>query len=258
MKTKLTLALMALITGSAFGSMPKVLPEFKNEKQLAEWRDEMAAKHATTTTATGDHAFYTGKPYIESTGNYAFKYRSYNPELARWTSEDPSGFPDGANAYCYVENQVNNMYDWQGLAKEVIKTRYEVTVSTDYYFKSYAEVTGYAGAGGAATGLGIAAIVSNPAGWVVGVAVGGGLTVGATYVYGVGLSEAGNKAREEYPMWSGNIGGGEAIDSGTRMSVADDFTIRNYVTGYDPDGRFGSDGFKYSMIISYDHYVSYE
>jgi RHS repeat-associated protein len=114
MKTKLTLALVALITSSAFAAIPAVLPEFKNAEQLAEWRDEMAAKHAATTTATCDHAFYTGKPYIESTGSYAFKYRSYNPELARWTSEDPSGFPDGANGHSYAPTPTNGI-DFSGL-----------------------------------------------------------------------------------------------------------------------------------------------
>ena len=115
MKTKLTLALVALITSSAFAAIPKVLPEFKNAEQLAEWREEMAAKHAaTTTTTTEDHAFYTGKPYIASTASYAFKYRSYNPELARWTSEDPSGFPDGANGSAYAAVP-SSEFDFQGL-----------------------------------------------------------------------------------------------------------------------------------------------
>ena len=128
MKTKLTLALVALITSSAFAGIPKVLPEFKNAQQLAEWRDEMAAKHkATTTTATDDHAFYTGKPYIESTGSYAFKYRSYNPELARWTSEDPSGFPDGANATIYAQVPTCQL-DWQGLE---VKMVFSINSKTD-------------------------------------------------------------------------------------------------------------------------------
>jgi RHS repeat-associated protein len=105
---------VAIITGSAFAAIPAVLPEFKNEKQLAEWRAEMAAKNAATTTASEDHAFYTGKPYIGSTGGYAFKYRSYNPELARWTSEDPSGYPDGANCHAYAPTPTNS-FDYGGL-----------------------------------------------------------------------------------------------------------------------------------------------
>ncbi len=127
MITKLTLALVAIITGSAFAAIPADLPEFKNEKQLAEWRAEMAVKNAATTTASVDHAFYTGKPYIEtSTGGYAFKYRSYNPELARWTSEDPSGFPDGANGNGYLAVPTSE-FDYQGL---LVVAEYSITKRT--------------------------------------------------------------------------------------------------------------------------------
>lgn len=110
MKTKLPLALAATLAGTALGTMPKVMPEFKNAEQIAKWRAEMAAKSESdpstsdvrSSTLDVPTAFYTGKPYIESSGSYAFKCRSYNPELARWTSEDPSGFPDGANASSYA------------------------------------------------------------------------------------------------------------------------------------------------------------
>ena len=116
MKTKLTLALAAAITSTAFGAMPAHMPEFKNEKQLAEWRAEKAAEPASQGYAAGQSAFYTGKPYVESTGSYAFKYRSYNPELARWTSEDPSGFPDGANGSFYAPTPTYDL-DVAGLLK---------------------------------------------------------------------------------------------------------------------------------------------
>jgi RHS repeat-associated protein len=99
---------------TAFAAFPAAMPEFKNEKQLATWRAEQASK-ADTRTAEETHAFYTGKPYVGSSGGYAFQYRSYNPELARWTSEDPSGFPDGANGYISVNNQVTNEFDPNGL-----------------------------------------------------------------------------------------------------------------------------------------------
>jgi RHS repeat-associated protein len=46
--------------------------------------------------------FYTGKPYLAESGCYAFKYREYNPEMNRWTTVDPSGFPDGANNRLYA------------------------------------------------------------------------------------------------------------------------------------------------------------
>ena len=146
MKTKLTLALAALITGTAFGSMPKVLPEFKNEKQLAEWREEMAAKHATTSTSDVrssaldvPSAFYTGKPYVESTGSYAFKYRSYNPELVRWTSEDPSGFPDGANQLVFAPCPTSE-YDPDGLDTQTFNANYDSSW-TAVNVNSYATIT---------------------------------------------------------------------------------------------------------------------
>ena len=148
MKTKLTLALAAAITSTAFGTMPAHMPEFKNEKQLAEWRAEMAAKPATKSTAD-DHAFYTGKPYVDASGGYAFKFRSYNPELARWTSEDPSGFPDGANNHLYSNQPLTgfdpdgrswwNPIDWVNMGErqiwEAVATYYMVpnglTISAD-------------------------------------------------------------------------------------------------------------------------------
>ncbi|MDR2462916.1 MAG: hypothetical protein LBD30_03950, partial [Verrucomicrobiales bacterium] len=58
--------------------------------------------------------FYTGKPYDAEIGGYVFKYRNYSPETQRWTTADPSGFPDGANNYGYV-NAPTIQLDWQGL-----------------------------------------------------------------------------------------------------------------------------------------------
>ena len=78
------------------------MPAFKTASQLATWRAEMAAKPTSHGASAEEFAFFTGKPYIDASGGYAFKYRSYNPELARWTSEDPSGFPDGANNQYYA------------------------------------------------------------------------------------------------------------------------------------------------------------
>jgi len=59
--------------------------------------------------------FYTGKPYLAESGSYAFKYREYNPETARWTTIDPSGFPDGANNRLNVKNRVTSTVDDDGL-----------------------------------------------------------------------------------------------------------------------------------------------
>ena len=94
MNKKLSFALVASLTCTAFAAFQAPLPEFKNEKQLAEWRAEKAAATTSQVNASEETAFYTGKPYLASSGGYAVKYRSYSPELARWTSEDPSGFPE--------------------------------------------------------------------------------------------------------------------------------------------------------------------
>ena len=102
MKYKLTFALVASLASTAFAEFKAPLPEFKNEKQLAEWRAEKASEAISQGYAADASAFYTGKPYLASSGGYAFKYRSYDPEVVRWTSEDPSGFPDGVNGHMYV------------------------------------------------------------------------------------------------------------------------------------------------------------
>lgn len=93
---------MAIITSSAFAALKAPMPEFKNDKQLAEWRAGKASQASSQGYTKEEPAFYTGKPYLASSGSYAFKYRSYDPEMARWTSEDPSGFPDGANSNVYA------------------------------------------------------------------------------------------------------------------------------------------------------------
>jgi RHS repeat-associated protein len=115
MKTKLTFALVAALTSTAFAGFQAPLPEFKNEKQLVEWRAEKASEATSQGYAAEETVFYTGKPYLASSGGYAFKYRSYDPELARWTSEDPSGFPDGANSNSYINNKITTELDFEGL-----------------------------------------------------------------------------------------------------------------------------------------------
>ena len=60
--------------------------------------------------------FYTGKPYLEETGQYVFLFRHYDPELGRWTTSDPSGFPDGANNAVYTRRPTTHL-DPLGLAE---------------------------------------------------------------------------------------------------------------------------------------------
>jgi len=80
------------------------------------------AAHATQNSLPGmgvqpAEYFYTGKPYDSDTESYTFKYRNYDPELNRWITMDPSGFPDGANAFAYINNHVISSIDPDGLAE---------------------------------------------------------------------------------------------------------------------------------------------
>ncbi|MFV0415357.1 MAG: RHS repeat-associated core domain-containing protein, partial [Chthoniobacterales bacterium] len=61
-----------------------------------------------------DEVFFTGKPYSEEIGGVIFKYRNYDPEINRWTTLDPSGFPDGANNY-YMAGTPTRSFDPLGL-----------------------------------------------------------------------------------------------------------------------------------------------
>lgn len=93
------------------------LPEFMDAPQLAAWRAQHAAPTAMVApTADEQTSFFTGKPYDATSGTYLFKYRSYDPTLARWTSSDPSGFPDGANNFFYAPVPTRD-FDFQGLLK---------------------------------------------------------------------------------------------------------------------------------------------
>jgi RHS repeat-associated protein len=72
-------------------------------QQAAQAAIELATRDSSPATAPQE-LFFTGKPYLEETGQYLFLFRHYDPELARWTTADPSGFPDGANNLAYVNN----------------------------------------------------------------------------------------------------------------------------------------------------------
>ena len=102
--------------------LPAPLPAFETPEQLAVWRKEMMTKAAAEDdlaakkTTKESTVFYTGKPYIAETGSYAFRFRQYNPELSRWTTVDPSGFPDGANNRIYAPTPTMAI-DFQGFSE---------------------------------------------------------------------------------------------------------------------------------------------
>jgi RHS repeat-associated protein len=96
---------------------PAPLPEFMDKAQLAKWNADQAAARAVSTPAPAESSnqFYTGKPYVADVDGYIYKYRTYNPEMSRWTSADPSGFPDGVNNSIFIMNPVSH-FDATGLS----------------------------------------------------------------------------------------------------------------------------------------------
>ena len=58
----------------------------------------------------------TGKPFNKELGSFVFNHRLYSPKLSRWTSADPSGFPDGENNFSYVNCDPISNIDPTGLA----------------------------------------------------------------------------------------------------------------------------------------------
>ena len=96
------IAVVAAIVITEFASQAKELPEFMNAQQLAVWREHHTPPTANIQNADNKAFFFTGKPYEATSENYIFKYRTYRPNLARWTTTDPNGFPDGANNLFYA------------------------------------------------------------------------------------------------------------------------------------------------------------
>jgi len=111
-------AVAAFTTTLHASGLPAPMPEFLSQEQLVKWQaDRIAAAESKKTAAREQAAiqFYTGKPYDSSSGSYLFKYRSYDPELLRWATSDPSGFPDGPNNNSYCLNAATYSLDSEGL-----------------------------------------------------------------------------------------------------------------------------------------------
>ncbi len=89
-------------------------------------RAENGAYAPVSMTAFGETtdraAFFTGKPAVGDLG-YAFLFRNYRSDLAKWQTQDPLGYPDGWNNFAYVNNGVIGNID--SLGTDVIN----VTVS---------------------------------------------------------------------------------------------------------------------------------
>jgi RHS repeat-associated protein len=118
--------LAAAVTQSVQAALPAPLPERMNQEQLNKWRSDQTLTSRKPTTAARVGHFYTGKAYQAELRTYSLMFRSYDPELHRWTTLDPSGYPDGANNYLYVTNGTTFAIDPDGLAKEHVGSSVEM------------------------------------------------------------------------------------------------------------------------------------
>lgn len=150
MKPKLlvTLAAATILALPSVLAIPK-LPEFQTKAQLQAMRAEQAAARASAAlaevhAASNAPTFYTGKISEPQVGHYLFLFRNYDAGSSRWSSLDPSGYPDGANNSAY-RSIPTSQFDWQGLvsvsfrvvtairppdAQDGIKSSHQVVVDT--------------------------------------------------------------------------------------------------------------------------------
>src|SRR5204862_4078770 len=77
---------------------------------------EAFGQTTTTGASSTNQRQYTGREN-DGTGLYFYRARYYNPQLARFITEDPLDFTGGdANLYAYVWNSPVNLRDPLGLS----------------------------------------------------------------------------------------------------------------------------------------------
>jgi len=101
---------VAVLSETSRAALQAGLPEFKSKQAL----QARATSRQVNKEDASESIFYTGKPFEANREGYLFKYRNYSAGLNRWTSIDPSGFPDGINNNAYLPTPTYEL-DWQGL-----------------------------------------------------------------------------------------------------------------------------------------------
>gem|GEM_PF-2376205 len=80
---------------------------------------------------------YTGRETDETTGLMYYRARQYDPQIGRFTSEDPIGLEGGVNSYSYVKNEPMSFRDSLGLQQsplfgaDPLKTIYKPKPNTN-------------------------------------------------------------------------------------------------------------------------------
>ena len=88
----------------------------------AKTKGRKYAVTSPTAFGEGDAAFFTGKPQVPGLGR-AFLFRNYRPDLAKWQTADPLGYPDGWNSFAYCGNEIIDAVDIEGCWKLVLTDR---------------------------------------------------------------------------------------------------------------------------------------
>jgi RHS repeat-associated protein len=103
-------ALMLALMGSALGHLTareqwhvydvlgNTVASVNTDAVVAEIESTAFGESRTPTAG----ARFTGKPYDSDMGAHVFPFRNYRSDAGRWTSMDPSGFPDGINNNLYA------------------------------------------------------------------------------------------------------------------------------------------------------------
>jgi RHS repeat-associated protein len=105
-------------------------------------RTKAAAPERSERPNSSSVPHFTGKPLDSDSGTYLFRFRAYDPELNRWKSFDPSGFPDGANNGVYTSSPLS-VLDPTGLANKSVvwlSSYYDTSDPSEYGI--YLEVSG--------------------------------------------------------------------------------------------------------------------
>ncbi len=76
---------------------------------------DVFGKPLSETGSVSNDMLFTGREYDRDSGLYYYRARYYDPEIGRFTSEDPLGFNAGINFYVYVNNNPINLNDPTGM-----------------------------------------------------------------------------------------------------------------------------------------------
>jgi len=87
--------------------------------EKVEKRARRYSAPSPTAFGEGDAAFFTGKPQVPGLGR-AFLFRNCRPDLAKWQTADPLGYPDGWNSLAYCNNSAAVAMDLLGCYVKIV------------------------------------------------------------------------------------------------------------------------------------------